>query len=64
MAEFLVTSIQSMKTQRTWVGAVFIWNLNFRTFLDYHQHETAIFGILNEDWSPRHIYNRLRDMPK
>ena len=64
VAEFLVTSIQSMKNQRTWVGAVFIWNLNFRTFLDYHNHETAIFGILNEDWSPRHIYNRLRDMPK
>ena len=64
VAEFLVTSIQSMKTQRTWVGAVFVWNLNFRTFLDYHRHETAIFGILNEDWSPRHIYNRLRDMPK
>ena len=64
VAEYLVTSIQSMKTQRTWVGAVFIWNLNFRTFLDYHHHETAIFGILNEDWSPRHIYNRLRDMPK
>jgi hypothetical protein len=64
VAEFLVTSIQSMKTQRTWVGAVFVWNLNFRTFLDYHRHETAIFGILNEDWTPRHIYNRLRDMPK
>ncbi len=64
VAEFFVTSIQSMRTQRTWVGAVFVWNLNFRTFLDYHHHETAIFGILNEDWSPRHIYNRLRDMPK
>ena len=64
VADFLVYAIQSMRNQRTYVGAVFVWNLNFRTFQDYHHHETAIFGILNEDWTPRHIYNRLRDMPK
>lgn len=63
VADFFVRSIQMMQAQ-PWVGGFFVWNLNFRTFLNYHTNETAIFGILNEDWSPRVIYTRLRDMPK
>ncbi|MBI2938820.1 MAG: cellulase family glycosylhydrolase [Chloroflexi bacterium] len=63
-ADFLARSIQSIRSDRSWVGAVFIWNLNFRTFQDYHKNETAIFGVLNPDWSPRQLYIRLRDMPK
>ena len=64
VADFFVRSIQSIKAQRPWVGAIFIWNLNWRTFADPHTSETAIFGILNPDWSGRLIYNRLKDMPK
>jgi hypothetical protein len=63
-AQFIVRGIQDMKANKPWVGAVFIWNLNFRTFQDYHTRETAIFGALNEDWSPRTIYNAVRAMPK
>ncbi len=63
VADFFVRSIEMMKAEN-WVGGFFIWNLNFRTMGDYHKSETAIFGILNEDWSPRAIYTRLRDMPK
>jgi polysaccharide biosynthesis protein PslG len=64
VADFFVRSIQSIKAQRPWVGAIFVWNLNWRTFSDPHTSETAIFGILNSDWSGRLIYNRLKDMPK
>ncbi|MDA8188572.1 MAG: cellulase family glycosylhydrolase [Dehalococcoidales bacterium] len=64
VADFFVRSIQSIKAQRPWVGAVFIWNLNFRIFDDPHKKEQAIFGILNPDWSPRLIYTALKDMPK
>ncbi|MCL4533715.1 MAG: glycoside hydrolase family 5 protein [Bacteroidetes bacterium] len=63
VADFFVRSIDMMRAQ-PWVGGFFVWNLNFRTFLNYHTNETAIFGILNEDWSPRATYTRLRDMPK
>jgi len=64
VADFFVSSIQSIRAQRPWVGAIFIWNLNWRTFADKYKQEQAIFGILNEDWTPRIIYTALRDMPK
>jgi hypothetical protein len=64
VADFYVRGIQMMKQSRPWVGAVFAWNLNFRTFQDFHTSETAIFGALNEDWSPRQIYSKLAAMPK
>ncbi len=63
VADFFVASIEMMKAE-PWVWGFVIWNLNFRTFVDYHNDETGVFGILNEDWSPRAIYSRLRDMPK
>lgn len=63
VADFFVQGIDMMKAQ-SWVQAFFVWNLNFRTFANYHVSETAIFGILNEDWSPRVIYTHLRDMSK
>jgi hypothetical protein len=63
VADFFVRSIQMMQAE-PWVGGFFIWNLNFRTMVDYHKYETALFGIINEDWSPRVIYQKLRDMPK
>lgn len=64
VGDFLARSIQSIRASRPWVGAVFIWNLNFRTFQDYRNHETAIFGFLNEDWTPRHIFNVVRSIAR
>jgi hypothetical protein len=63
VASFFVRGFQMMK-ERGWVGAAFVWNLNWRTFQDPKTSETAIFGILNSDWSPRAMYSALRDMPK
>ncbi|TAK35012.1 MAG: hypothetical protein EPO21_07855 [Chloroflexota bacterium] len=65
VADFFVRSIQMIKADRSWVGAIFIWNLNFRVVNpDYHRNEQALFGILNPDWSPRLIYTALKGMPK
>lgn len=64
VASFLVQSIQSIRASRPWVGAIFIWNLNFRTFLDPHNNEQAIFGILDPGFAPRPMYIALADMPK
>ncbi len=65
VGDFFVQSIQMIKQSRPWVGAIFIWNLNFRVCCgDPHTSETAIFGILNPDWTPRSIYTKLAQMPK
>ena len=64
VAGFYVRSIQQIKQSRPWVGAVFVFNLNMRVIKDYHSAEEAIFGLLNPDWSPRSIYQKLAAMPK
>ena len=45
-----------------WVGAVFIWNLNFAILWAESNplHEQAAFGILNPDWSPRPAFTRVQ----
>ncbi|HEY3107457.1 MAG TPA: hypothetical protein VGL23_01810 [Chloroflexota bacterium] len=63
-ADFMARSIQSIRQSRPWVGAIFVWNLNFRTFQDYHTQETAIFGFLNEDWTPRALYNAVKSVAR
>ncbi len=63
VADFYATAIQMMNAE-PWIGGFFVWNLNYRTFANYHVNEGAIFGILNEDWSPRAMYTRLRNLPK
>jgi hypothetical protein len=50
-----------------WVGAMFVWNLNFAVTwgtAGNPQHEQASFGILNPDWSPRPAFNAIQNMPK
>ena len=60
VAGWFAQSVQLIEQSRPWVGAVFIWNLNFRICCgDPHTSETAVFGILNPDWSPRAMYTRL-----
>jgi polysaccharide biosynthesis protein PslG len=46
-----------------WVGAVFIWNLNFPILWNEQGnplHEQASFGLLNPDWSPRPSFTRVQ----
>jgi hypothetical protein len=64
VASFFVQSIQMIEQSRPWVGAIFIWNLNFRVFADPHTTQTALFGVLNPDWSPRVMYTQLAEVAK
>lgn len=50
-----------------WVGAMFVWNLNFAIPWRYYGnelHEQASFGVLNGDWSPRPSFNAIQQFPK
>jgi hypothetical protein len=50
-----------------WVGAMFLWQLNFAVEWKYkgnELHEQASFGVLNGDWSPRPAYHAIQAMPK
>ncbi|GAB4122715.1 MAG: cellulase family glycosylhydrolase [Roseiflexaceae bacterium] len=48
-----------------WVGAMFIWNLNFSILWGAQgnpQHEQASFSLLNPDWSPRPTFIMLQGL--
>ncbi|MFN8500810.1 hypothetical protein [Kouleothrix sp.] len=51
-AEYVVGAMRRSKELYPWVGAMFLWNLNFALFKP-RAHEQASFGILNADGSPR-----------
>ena len=45
------------------MGVMAVWNLNFSTFQDWYTGP-AHFSILNPDWTPRPIYQALKNLPK
>ncbi|HWQ12986.1 MAG TPA: hypothetical protein VNL77_09305, partial [Roseiflexaceae bacterium] len=50
---------------RPWLGAMFLWNLNFAVLWGAQgnpRHEQASFGILNPDWSPRPAFLALQGL--
>ncbi|WP_129627116.1 cellulase family glycosylhydrolase [Candidatus Oscillochloris fontis] len=50
-----------------WVGAMFVWNLNFAVPWRYQGnelHEQASFGVLNGDWSPRPAWYGIQALNK
>lgn len=50
-----------------WVGAMFVWNLNFAVSASATGeplHEQGSFGVLNGDWSPRPAWFAIQAMPK
>jgi hypothetical protein len=58
-AEYTVGAMRRAKEQYPWVGAMFLWNLNFailRARSGQPRHEQASFGILNADGSPRPVF--------
>jgi len=55
-ADYIVGAMRRTKEQYPWVGAMFLWNLNFailRARSGQPRHEQASFGILNADGTPR-----------
>jgi hypothetical protein len=67
-AQYLKRAIElSRYNYAPWVGAIFVWNLNFAVTwgeIGNPLHEQASFGILNPDWSPRPAYTAIQNMPK
>jgi hypothetical protein len=67
-AQYLKRAIElSRYNYAPWVGAVFVWNLNFAVTwgeAGNPLHEQASFGLLNPDWSPRPAYTAIQNMPK
>jgi hypothetical protein len=61
-AEFIVRAFQMGKGWG-FVGAMFLWNLNFGP-VSGAQDEKAAFGIVRPDWAPRPAFAALRDMAK
>jgi hypothetical protein len=48
---------------RSWIGVMFLWNMNFAVLWGQQGnpiHEQASFGILNPDWSPRPAFIALQ----
>ncbi len=67
-AEWIVRAFQKGRNEYSpWVGAMFLWQLNFAVPWKYNGnelHEQASFGVINGDWSPRPAYLALQAMSK
>lgn len=61
-AKFLVDAF-TMSKNWGWVGAMFVWNLNFQTVVGAND-EKYPYGIVRSDWSPRPSYTALQNLPK
>ncbi|NJP04800.1 MAG: hypothetical protein HC837_03790 [Chloroflexaceae bacterium] len=67
-AEWIIRAFQKGRHEYApWMGAMFLWNLNFAVPWKYEGnelHEQAAFGVLNGDWSPRPSWHAIQSMPK
>ncbi|HET7770781.1 MAG TPA: hypothetical protein VFN74_18560 [Chloroflexota bacterium] len=64
-ADYLVRAFQLVRTTMPWVGAAFVWNLNFAALRDIPANdEKPPFSILRRDFTPRPAYLALRAMLK
>jgi hypothetical protein len=70
-AEYVTQAINRVYNQyrdeqgRSWVGAMFLWNMNFAVLWGAQgnpNHEQASFSILNPDWSPRPTFIALQGL--
>jgi polysaccharide biosynthesis protein PslG len=67
-AEWIARAFQMGRNDYApWVGAMFLWQLNFAVPWKYNGnelHEQASYGVLNGDWSPRPSYFAIQALPK
>ena len=62
-ADYEVGAFRYARTNYPWLGAIFIWNLNFQANVPSSDEKWG-FGVLRSDWSPRPAYTALAAMPK
>jgi hypothetical protein len=67
-AQYVVRAFEKGRREYApWVGAMFLWNLNFAVpwrAEGNELHEQASFGVINGDWSPRPAWFAIQAMPK
>jgi hypothetical protein len=59
-ADYIIEALEMGRTiYQPWMGAMFIWNLNFAPITP-PSDEKAAFGLLNAAWEPRPAYNAVK----
>ncbi|HEY7907229.1 MAG TPA: hypothetical protein VIC60_00085, partial [Thermomicrobiales bacterium] len=48
----------------SWMGVMFVWNLNFQVTTNNPADEKYGWGVLHSDWSARPAYTALKNMQK
>jgi polysaccharide biosynthesis protein PslG len=62
-ANLLVALFQYARAHYPWMGAIFVWNLNFQAVVPQTDEKWG-FGVLNPDFTARPAYNALVGMAK
>ncbi len=62
-ADYLVQLFQYARAHYPWMGAIFVWNLNFQAVVPQTDEKWG-FGVLRPDFTPRPAYSALAAMAK
>jgi hypothetical protein len=62
-ADYLVKLFQYARAHYPWMGAIFVWNLNFQSVVPQADEKWG-FGVLRADNTARPAYSALQGMPK
>jgi polysaccharide biosynthesis protein PslG len=64
-AEYLTRAFAIAREEWPWVGAMFVWNLNYAATPNIRpDDEKFAWSLLRADWSPRPAYTALKEMAK
>ncbi|ABX06020.1 MAG TPA: hypothetical protein DEF47_06195 [Herpetosiphon sp.] len=58
--QYVLDALQMTRRDYPWVATMFVWNLNFAVTSPDPLDQTASFGILNPDWSPRPVFEKIQ----
>jgi len=62
-AQWIVQAVQQTRARYPWVGAMFVWNLNWSVFSP-PDTSWGYFSLVNADYSPRPAYNAVKYLSK
>lgn len=60
--QWTLESVAIIRARYPWVGAMFLWNLNWSVFTP--AGSPGYYSLLNKDYNPRPVYYAVRAMPK
>lgn len=62
-ARYVTEAILLMRAKYPYIGATFLWNLNWSIIGNWYDGP-AHYSIINPDYSPRPVYDALKKLPK